>query len=742
LTKLFYQFGPFRLDAEKRVLLREGEVVPLKPKAFDTLFVLVQNHGQVLEKDDLMERLWPDSEVEESNLPQHISALRKAFGESPNERLYIVTVPGRGYRFAAEVVEFVEEDPSPPVETYSLSTIFHEKEDSAADTSRALPARRFFAVRRKPVLASLAILAVTSLLASGLWLGFRKKPVNLPSQPLAALPPMNVVPLTSLTGTKMGGSFSPDGSQFAFGWFRNLPPEAEIYVKLVSEGEPERLTHSGKFNFSPVWSPNSQRIAFVRRSESETAIFTISAYGKDERRLISFAQGRERRISWSPDGKYIAFADTDKDQPSRGRAIFLVSPDTLEIRALTSPPENYSDEGPAFSPDSKTISFVRGCINNSSIGAGNDLYVVPVSGGEPTPLTFEDKLWWLGPTWTEDGSEIIFSSYRLGSLDLYRIPALGGSPQPLGVGGDDSVTPTVSLRGNRLAYINFPFNMNIYRVVLPEAKNSGNASAPFLISTRVNRGAQLSPDDKKIAFQSDRSASGEEIWVCDMDGSNCTPVTSFATYTETPRWSPDGKHIVCKTIKDCKTGIYTIDIETRRVHSLIPNPCEEIKPSWSQDGQWVYFGSRYSGSWQIWKVLAEGGEPVQLTQRGGFLPLESADGKFVYYEKGGEGAGIWRVPKDGGEEILIVAQLQPGMSENWAVVADGIYFIRYNLHSKEEGAILFYDFAKGRLKEIVKLGKHQIVGGGLAVASDRRSFFFTVWEHQAGAEIKIVENFR
>ncbi|HZM90295.1 MAG TPA: winged helix-turn-helix domain-containing protein, partial [Blastocatellia bacterium] len=85
LTRRFYQFGPFCLDAEKRVLLRGQEVVPLKPKAFDALLVLVQHHGQVLEKDDMMEMLWPDSDVEESNLPQHISALRKTLGEGPNE---------------------------------------------------------------------------------------------------------------------------------------------------------------------------------------------------------------------------------------------------------------------------------------------------------------------------------------------------------------------------------------------------------------------------------------------------------------------------------------------------------------------------------------------------------------------------------------------------------------------------------------------------------------------------------
>src|SRR6185295_19472298 len=97
----FYEFGPFRVDTAKRVLLREGEPVSLSPKAFDTLIVLVQHAGEVVEKPQLMDLLWPDSSVEEANLPLNISALRKALGETPNERGYITTIPGRGYRFGA-----------------------------------------------------------------------------------------------------------------------------------------------------------------------------------------------------------------------------------------------------------------------------------------------------------------------------------------------------------------------------------------------------------------------------------------------------------------------------------------------------------------------------------------------------------------------------------------------------------------------------------------------------------------
>src|SRR5690349_2550484 len=100
-----YQFGPFSLDTDKRVLVRDGEPVTLSPRAYETLLALLRHRGRVVEKSELMEMLWPDSFVEENNLNQNISALRKALGERPEESRYIKTVPGRGYRFVADVSE-------------------------------------------------------------------------------------------------------------------------------------------------------------------------------------------------------------------------------------------------------------------------------------------------------------------------------------------------------------------------------------------------------------------------------------------------------------------------------------------------------------------------------------------------------------------------------------------------------------------------------------------------------------
>jgi DNA-binding winged helix-turn-helix (wHTH) protein len=101
----FYEFGRFRVDAVSRLLLHDGAPVPLTLKAFDTLLALVENRGRLVEKDELLRRVWPDTAVEENNLTQQVSALRKVLGEDAEGRRYIETFPRRGYRFVAEVRE-------------------------------------------------------------------------------------------------------------------------------------------------------------------------------------------------------------------------------------------------------------------------------------------------------------------------------------------------------------------------------------------------------------------------------------------------------------------------------------------------------------------------------------------------------------------------------------------------------------------------------------------------------------
>lgn len=122
-----YKFGPFHLDTREHVLLRDGRPVPLPPKVFDTLAVLVQNSGHIVAKDELMKTVWPDSFVEEANLAQNIFTLRKVLGENPRGQQYIETVPKRGYRFVVTIEELGEETATPEVGEQSSAPLEHDE---------------------------------------------------------------------------------------------------------------------------------------------------------------------------------------------------------------------------------------------------------------------------------------------------------------------------------------------------------------------------------------------------------------------------------------------------------------------------------------------------------------------------------------------------------------------------------------------------------------------------------------
>jgi TolB-like protein/DNA-binding winged helix-turn-helix (wHTH) protein/Flp pilus assembly protein TadD len=187
----FYEFGPFRVDTLNHVLLRDGETLPLKPKVFDTLLVLIENRGRVLDKDELISRLWPDTVVEEANLTQNIYLLRKALGEDPQGEAYIQTMPRRGYRFAANVCELEAEPPEPTSEENTPSQIVVEDEReratrSAGDVSgsflsRTTPRRRVVAVAITAVALAAALVYV--------WTSTRPQPAAAPTiTSIAVLP--------------------------------------------------------------------------------------------------------------------------------------------------------------------------------------------------------------------------------------------------------------------------------------------------------------------------------------------------------------------------------------------------------------------------------------------------------------------------------------------------------------------------------------------------------------------------
>jgi Tol biopolymer transport system component len=364
-----------------------------------------------------------------------------------------------------------------------------------------------------------------------------------------------------------------------------------------------------------------------------------------------------------------------------------------------------------------------------------DLYVVSAAAGEPRRLTFDNH----GidhPVWTPDGRSIVFRSGRAGAGRLWRISADGGQAEPLGVGGDRAKRPAISRQGQRLAYVNVLFQPStIWRLELAGAPGKPLSRTKVLSSTAGDFCPQVSPDGKRIAFQSMRSGQ-PEIWVCDSDGSNPLQLTELGRST-TPRWSPDGRFIAFDTRLAEQGDIYVIGANGGVPRRLTEDPADDVVPSWSRDGRWIYFASNRTGEYQVWKMPAEGGEAVQVTKLGGFAAFESPDGAYVYYAKRiGYVPGLWRVPVEGGEEAPVL-EGGPATWGLWALADKGIYFF-----PQEGGAINLFDPATRRVRRVAVLDPAPLLRGpSLAISPDGRWLLY-VEDGRDETDLVLVENFR
>ncbi len=739
----FYQFGDFQLDISECLLLHAGESIRLTPKLFDTLLFLVENSGRVLGKDELIEKIWADTFVEEVSLAKNISALRKILAEGDSGLQYIETIPKRGYRFIAPVKKLIDEGGELPDEQDITSNIAISEEINVGEKSEELlkqnrepekvisPAS-IPEASRNPRHHSikhwvwLTILSATSLIVGTIfWFTVFRLTTN------PTLSSQKIIPFTSFSGSEDNPAISPEGKQVAFTWSGQNNDNLDIYVKSVGGGEPLRLTDEPAIERNPVWSPDGSHIAFLRElPDQKVGIYVVPLLGGTARKL---AETYGLPFSWSPDGEFMAVAERNsREEPF---SLFLLSVKTGEKRRLTFPPNQYfGDINTVFSPDGKTLAFMRA----SSISAW-DIYLVPVVGGEPKRLTSDNTLL-DGLDWTADGREIVFSSPRSGgTASLWKIAVSGGEPERLSLVGLNAFNPSVSRQGNRLVYVHSLADSNIWRIATPNSNSQDSVNTRLISSTSYDISPVYSPDGNRIAFVSGRSGSSE-IWICNSDGSMPVQLTSFGgPITSSPRWSPDGRQIVFDSSSEGNADIFVINIEDGSPRRLTSEGSEDIVPNWSKDGQWIYFTSKRSGELQIWKMSPEGGNIIQVTKQGGFEPVESPDGKYIYYAKGLNTDGIWRVPVEEGEETLIVNTLKAGYLRYWTVVDNGIYFAT---RATSNPTIQFFDFATNQLTEIAKLEKPLLAGNpGLSISPDGRWLLYPQID-QNNNDIILIENFR
>jgi Tol biopolymer transport system component len=183
-----------------------------------------------------------------------------------------------------------------------------------------------------------------------------------------------------------------------------------------------------------------------------------------------------------------------------------------------------------------------------------------------------------------------------------------------------------------------------------------------------------------------------------------------------------------------------MSVEGGQPRRLTTHPAEDVAPSWSRDGRWLYFGSTRTGRFEIWKVPVGGGPSVQVTRRGGFEAYEAADGRYLYYLKGRAVPGIWRVPVNGGEESLVTDQNQAGLWRSWRIAPQGIY---YATSAGPRGPRLeAFDLATGKIHLVAPMLKEPGINiPGLAVSPDGRTLLYTQRD-QSGSDIMMVDGFR
>jgi Tol biopolymer transport system component/DNA-binding winged helix-turn-helix (wHTH) protein len=725
-----YEFGPFRLATAEHRLYRNGEVVMLPPKEFDLLLLLVQNPGQVLNRESLIKALWPNTVVEEANLNVHISALRKALAENAGEQHFIETLPRLGYRFIAPVTEVNG--------TAVISPISHALAENGALVSNqnAVTAVNNHAAadwrsRRRWAAIPLWLLAI-GLLGVPAFLYFK------PARSTGAGAPINVVPLTTYPGRESQPAFSPDGNQIAFVWSGAKDDNTDVYVRLVDGGNWVRLTDDPGDDVNPVWSPDGRTIAFYRSSPEGDGIFLVPALGGAERKLTGvwanrFGFGSHTWIHWSPDGKWLVVSDkTSAEEPF---SLFLFSPETGEKRRVTSPPVSVvGDCSPAFSPDGKRLAFVR--VISALVG---EIYLVSVNGGEPKRLTF-DGAGVSNLAWTPNGREIVFGSRLGGKNRLYRIPVEGGGAEWLAATGSEAQYPAFSRDGSRLAWRQNTSDEDIFRLGLKSGSENVPPVVSLIVSTALEASPRYSPDGKRIAFVSNRSGS-DEIWVCGGDGENPIRLTSFrGPLAGSPSWSPDGKQIVFDCRPEGNADIYVVSAEGGQPRRLTTDPAEDIVPSWSRDGRWIYFTSNRSGRLQIWKMPAGEGEAVQMTRQGGFEPMESPDGRWLYFTQDRGSSSIWRMPTAGGAETPLFDFHQKNYSRGWTVTSEGVYFAVAS--SNAQSTIKIFSLSTGAEKTVAEIDRVLPSSvSGLTVSPDGRWLLLPLFARR-GSDLMMIENFR
>jgi Tol biopolymer transport system component/DNA-binding winged helix-turn-helix (wHTH) protein len=702
-----------------------GRVAQVEPKVMQVLALMASRPGSVISRETFLDTVWNGVVADDYLLNRAISELRKILDDDPQAPRYIETIRKGGYRLIAPIAPArvaaavptpaetvaVPAPPAEPVQAPPAPDAHGPPADVHA--AHAPPAQVPAAMPRRASVYALAVGGI-ALAAIVLFMFLPRAPGVAP----VAAQGYDVLPLTIFVGSELEPALSPDGSRVAFIWDGG-DGAFDVYVKTIGSEDVLNLSRSDMDDRHPVWFADGRALLFARGGGDGVSILRVSALGGGTTRVHHDPAARELRgLALSPDGTRIAYAArSGADAPFR---IVLATLGDGEARDLSAPdPGSLGDIDPRFSPDGHWLAFVRS-VNEVT----KDVYRVPVEGGEPTRVTFDNRKI-NGLAWSADGQRLLFTSTRSGLYGLWSTDRDGGDLRLLPVGQENVQQPSTSPGLDAIAFEQWVHRSQLRLIDLGQ-RAEVDAGRHFR-STRWDSNPAWSPDGTRIAFVSNRSGP-HGIWTSQRDGSDAVRLADFGgAFIDNPAWSPDGSLVAFDGSPDGATTVFAVPPEGGQPRRIVDGPGDNRNPAWSRDGAWIYFESNRDGEWRIYAQPAAGGQAVAVTAGAGINPRESADGRWLLYARP-DAPGLWQRPREDwrtgatGPERLLIADLEPGDGANWAPATDGVYFLRRP--ADDAPRVALFDPASASATDLVALPP-AFAGSGFALSPDGTQLAFS-----------------